>query len=225
MKKNENLTERMDGVLMCIPLSARLNVPLSQVASLLKNYPFLEQLKSGSELVYMTRSGAVTHTFHFGKTHILHKVHSENSPVYSIRESLLRLLGIISFLQDAYEVRPESLFPYLIAELSKPELTSIAKNVPESRNGNPEIILSKRIIELLLQVEKISRENSRLSSSRLRLISYLLLKESEGGSILAREFCEKYSLESSELSLVEKILSGFGFRLLLGNGKINLVKI
>ena len=224
MKRNQNEVEGRVGVMMCIPLSAKLNLPLSELASLLKNYPLLEQVQTGSELVYLAKSGGVSHTFHFGKTYILHKINSANSPIYSMRESLLRLLGMVTFLQEAYEVKPESIFPYLIAELSKPELNLLAKNLGQSRNGNPEIILSKRIIELLLQLGKISKENSELGSTRLRLLSYLLLKESERGSVLIKEFCEKYSLEVSELSSVEKTLSGLGFRLLLGGGKINLVK-
>ncbi|MDE1869796.1 MAG: hypothetical protein KGH71_02300 [Candidatus Micrarchaeota archaeon] len=225
MKKNNPANEMMLGVTMSIPLSAKLTLPLSKLALLLKEYPLLEQVKSGSELVYSTKSGGTTHAFHFGKTYIIQRVYCESSPVYSMRESLLRLIAIASFLQGAYEVRPESLFPYLIAELSKPELASFTRNPPPSRTGNPEVILAKRIMGLISEVERISQENSHLRSARIRLLSYLLLGESEKGIVIAKEFCEKYSLEVSEISTIEKNLSGFGFRLLMGGGKINLVKI
>ena len=214
-----------EGTMMCIPIAARLNVPLSELKAALKSYPFLEQLSCGSELVYLTVGNGTTHIFHFGREHILQKVYSTSSPVYSMRESLLRLLGMVSFLGDAYSLSPQSLFPYLLHELSKPELAQLPKSTAQDRNGNPELILSKRIVQLLAELEGVSREKLDLSSKNLRLIVHLLIKESERGSVIIKEFCGRYEFPQSKISLIEKELGHLGIRmLLLHEGRINLVK-
>ncbi|MDE1846163.1 MAG: hypothetical protein KGH53_02695 [Candidatus Micrarchaeota archaeon] len=204
---------------MSLPLQATLKVPTSKLVSLLKNYPLLKPLSYGTQPSYLAKTECADFVFEFGPKSIVEKIYSPLSPVYSMRQALLRLLSIISFLGDSYEVKPQSILPYLISELSRPEMNSILKSAPAPRNGNPEILLSKRIIELLSSLENSVSKNKRLNSRASSLIAHLLLRESEKGEIVLKDFFEKYSVDQSLLDGASKELFALGFRPVMQNGK------
>lgn len=219
----EKLSERR--ILMRLPVRARLKISIVELRNLLRKYPGLRQFSHGKRASYYFDATNELIVFHFLEDSIIYEIYSSSSPVYLLREALLRLFGVVIFLQDAYDLFPESIFPYVVSELSKQEINSIPKKVVGAKI-NSETILSKRIITLLDDVESLTTENTELKSRFSLLAAQLLIKESESGLISISEVSKKYSLKQDVFDSAKNLLGRFGYRAIhQGPDRLKLVNL
>ncbi len=162
---------------MRVPLSGRLNSKAA-LRKILLLYPALEQVSDGTDLRYVIKSETPNNYFHmaeFSNVGIAVETYSESSPLLLMRETLIRLLSLASFVKPCYEFRIESIFPYLIETLTRQNFEQYPINAAPERPGSmPEVVLSRRILSLKDELEKLKASNSANSGNVKRLAAALI---------------------------------------------------
>ncbi|MDE1804890.1 MAG: hypothetical protein KGH59_03870 [Candidatus Micrarchaeota archaeon] len=209
--------EEDSRLVMRIPISASLRPTIANLKKELSEHPALSLVSEGTELSYLSKRGAdgEFYLFRFGREYIVAERYSRLSPIYSLRESLLSLMGIISFLGDSYEVRLGSIFPYLIHALASQDLAvpgpKMDSRLPEKKS---DIILAKRIIGLHSELAEAKSEVSKRDSTACSLLAHLAVHDSSSGRIEMSEFARRYGASERLLKGMEANLSSMGYRLI-----------
>lgn len=208
-----------------LPIKAKLNVTRRALLDLLRSYPKLVPISYGKEIGYYVENNQEIFVFYFSDEYIIHEIYSPTSPVYHLRQSLLRLLGILLFLGSAYYVDLQNLSPYLISELSKKEIDSTNTSRIVNSDG-PYQILSKRIISLLNDLESLSAKLEKNQSSLINAIAILILKEPQNGTLSSKELSAKYFVDENLVVSSLEMLPKFGYKpVMYGAGRFSLVEI
>ena len=205
---------------MRIPLAARLIASKAEVKRALANYPNLSLVKEGQELRYFSNfEDDRFYAFRFSSESVVEEIYSVSSPIYLLKAAILRLLGLLCALDGMYDFRIESIFPYLILAINQE--TSIPKFLPELEQnpGNPEIILAKRILELLKERSEMGKESKALKFRADLLLSHLLLFESTTGKISEDEFSLRYRLGGGDIRRAIEASQSLGYKVLRYGGK------
>ena len=222
-------SKRADEFLcMRIPLRAKLKSNLNSLKSYLYPYPNLVLVSEGAELVYLAKIGGTDYClFKFGASYLVEEVYSKASPVYLMRESILRFIGILAFIDEKYDVEFRGLFPYLASELSNPIPKTIVNKITAQSNYRvTELLLARRVTHLQGQLDQSNSKIQQLKEQNSLFLSHLLIKEAELGDTGVDQFLKKYSVGVSDLNYLGPYLSKLGYRALgVGTGRINLVKI
>lgn len=215
-------------LLMRVPLRAKLTCSIRDVKEILENHPDLVLIKNSPELRYTTLEDEIDHfyTFEFGKEHIIAEVYSKESPIYLMREILLRLLSLLAILGDSYKVDIESIFPYIAIELSSNQISSYINNIEQPRKQNEsDIILAKRILELNNKNRALSEELEKYKNQTTVLLSYLIIQIGMQKSLDLKEIEKKYNVNKEHVDSAIICIQNFGYKTVnLGANKINVVK-
>ncbi|MDE1850236.1 MAG: hypothetical protein KGH54_00370 [Candidatus Micrarchaeota archaeon] len=195
---------------MKIPLRAELKGRFADLAEALGAYPNLQLCSKGTELKYAIDCGINLYLFTFGRSHIVEEVFSTDSPVYHLRDALLRMLSVMAYLGDLYAVRIESIFPYLIAALREKQM-EIQIPKAQSKPGS-DLILAKRIIELADLSEQQKRQNGLLEQQCARLLFHLVLSESAKGPFSKQSISKKYNADERSINRALALAPSFGYR-------------
>lgn len=208
-----------------LPIKARLKIARKALLDLLKSYPNLVPISYGKEISYYFDSKQAIFVFYFSDEYIIHEIYSSISPVYHLRESLLRLLGMLLFLGDAYQVDLQSLSPHLIFELSRKEIDSMRIDKLDN-STDPYQILSKRIIFLLNDIESISAKLEKTQGSLSNIVTILIKSEAQNGIFSSKEIAAKYSIDESLVLSSIDMLQKFGYKSIMhGEGRFSLVQL
>jgi len=209
--KQMQTEEGKDYISMKLPLRAELSGRLADLAEALDGYPNLHPYSKGTELKYAIDCGTNFYLFTFGKSHIVEEVYSIDSPVYHLRDALLRMLSVIAYLGDLYAVRIESIFPYLIAALRERQMEI---QVPKAKGKiGSDLILAKRIIGLANLSEQQKKHNDFLENQLARLLFHLILNDSTNGSFSKQSISKKYNVDERSINRALELAPSFGYRI------------
>lgn len=167
-----------------IEVKSRLSCKLSDLRKILNNYPGLIPISYGSIIKYklLDQNKEYFYTLEISRNSISVTINSGSSPVYYMQEALLRLLSVLSVLEEFCEVDIRSLYPYLINVFSSSKLDQFANRISgmiEVKEDNDvELVFAKRINSLLIEKEdsaqKLKEANVRFASllSRFIILKY-----------------------------------------------------
>lgn len=211
-----------------ITVNARVVTSIRKVRASLGAYPGLIEVGYGSGIKYLIdceREAGKFYLLSLSRSAIVFEVFSKVSPLYLMRESLLRLLSISAMLSEDYEFDMRSLFPYLIEVLACQEL----KGICEVRSGadancGGDIILARRITQLLKERRAFSSALDAASSKLARITAlFIICRYGHAGDV--NEIARDCGLTDEE---VERALGGMheiGYkRLPSRSGRFTLVR-
>ncbi|MDE1825700.1 MAG: hypothetical protein KGH61_01405 [Candidatus Micrarchaeota archaeon] len=210
-------TEPFNKGMLCmkIPLVARLIKSKAEIKLVLANYPNLSLVKEGKELQYLSNfDGYQFYSFKFSSESVVGEVYSTSSPVYLLKGTILRLLGILCALDGIYDFRIESIFPYIILAIGNGQSNQVVPPNHEEDLGNPDIILAKRILELLKERDKLGDESKKIKSRADLLLSHLIVSESKIGKIHEDELSLRCGLERGDLEEAIATSQSLGYKIL-----------
>ncbi|MDE1828425.1 MAG: hypothetical protein KGH65_04665 [Candidatus Micrarchaeota archaeon] len=197
---------------MKIPLRAELRGSIAELAETLAGYPNLHLYSKGTELKYAIDCGANFYLFTFGRSHIIGEVYSADSPLYHLRDALLRMLSVIAYLGDFYAVCIESIFPYLIAALRERQ-TEFQTPKAQGRLGS-DLILAKRIVGLTTLLDEQKRRNELLDQHGARLLFHLILSESAKGPFSKQSISKRYDADEVSINRALALAPSLGYRII-----------
>ncbi|MGC8479381.1 MAG: hypothetical protein ACP5M9_01800 [Candidatus Micrarchaeia archaeon] len=145
-----------------IQIPAECKVPLSDVKTHIFNHKALELVKDGQKLIYLIKSNSMGYYFslELSKSEISLITYADEFPIALYDESVYRLLLLIGYMSKIYTVKFESIYPYIIESFKKNNTAQNKFSEVKKQIDVPEIILSKRIIELNLSNKKTSSDLS-----------------------------------------------------------------
>ena len=160
-----------------ISLKARVKTSIPSVKSKMSCYPAIKLVATGTRLTYIIGDETQTDRFHMlelEKDRITITTNSTSSPTYFMKESLLRLMSVSIALSEDYEIDLHGLLPYLTYILSSSDIL-VHENRPSNFNREADIILSKRVIELLGERNRLEKYSNELKSRLISTVSTLIL--------------------------------------------------
>lgn len=160
-----------------IILDARLMSSMRSVRSRLSSYPAMRQVSTGTRLSYLIEgegNDEKFHTLELEAGRVILTTNSSSSPTYLMKDSLLKILSISMVLSEDYEIDLRGLLPYLTLVLSSSEML-LRDSGPANFNRNADILLSKRVIELINQKNVLEASAARLRSGLISSISALII--------------------------------------------------
>lgn len=213
-----------------IPVKAKLISSQTKLAKVLGSYLWLRQTREGSNLVYIfgEERKDCFYTVEFSKSLISLTIHSKSSPLYYSQEALLRILSLLSALEDIYEPDIRSLYPYLVNLVASVPFYQLSEKLSSRREGaesESDIMLAKRINVLLAENEDIKAkvEKSRLKL-RYLLSSFLLLKY--GNTINIETVAKDTNIDKEEIEEMLGEMKEFGYKgIKIGEGRFSLARI
>ena len=166
-----------------IILKASVKTNMLSIKSRMSVYPAIRQLATGTRLTYLIDGEEQTDRFHVLELEIDRitlTTNSASSPTYFLKESVLRLMSVSMILSEDYEIDLHGLMPYLIHVLSNSD-TLINEARPVNFNREADIILSRRVIALLDQRNRLESISGELKSKLISAISSLILCKYRNG--------------------------------------------
>ncbi len=204
-------------LLMRIPIKVRLMTRLHEVKNEMENYPNYKLGRIGTILKYQivgTKKAGIDYRVELGRSHIILEIGSVDSPLYEMRNSLNILIGTCAILKDHYEVDFGSLYPYLAYELNKEQVDYYDKQFQQFRKENySDIILARRINELLRKRNSLTNKVSALESDFGGLIAKILVFEGLHRTTSISEIGSKYSLSKEQVDSGIDCLTKNGYRI------------
>ncbi len=194
-----------------VVISGSSSATIYEIRKRLGIYPGFKLISSGTRLKYLINNAAEEkrriYTLEVDRSQIRLTLHSSVIEPELDVEPMLRLLNVSQILSDLYTFDISTVFPYIIAILSKDKLYYSKRSLKEPiRNGeNIEHVLAKRIIHLLIDKNTLQDELHSSSLVLQRLLSKLIVIEYEGKKISINEIAEKYGVEKR---LVEDAIRG-----------------
>ncbi len=209
-----------------IRLEARIKTSMPSVKSRISCYPAIKQVATGTRITYLIGYETQADRFHvleLEKDRITMTTNSTSSPTYFMKESVLRLMSVSIALSEDYEIDLRGLLPYLTYLLSNSDIL-IHENRASNFNRRADIILSKRVIELLGQRNRLEKYSNELKSRLISTVSTLMLCKYGNGfdhTAISRE------LGVTQETIAEAIneLRSRGYRFIsLRNGNLEIVR-
>ncbi len=148
-----------------------------RLEQLLELYPMLHCVGYGNELRYFIDEPDISSRFYiaeFCDKGIAIEIYSKSTPLMFLREGMLRMLSLASFVGTVYEFDIKSIFPYLIDILAKDKLEYYFKPTMHSESRGSEIVLSRRILNLLKENYTLKNNVASTEKTTTNLILMLL---------------------------------------------------
>lgn len=208
-----------------IILKAKLSTNIQAAKSRLSSYPLIKLLHEGRHPKYLiqTNNPDIFYIVMLKSDSISFTVYSTLSPLYLLKEHMLRVISISSILSDNYLIYANSIFPYLINLLSKQDLIKPEKRYNYSRDSD--ILLSKRIVNLLSSNKKLSDRLDSLNRNLTNVTSELILSRYDSDSNL-KQIALETGLDQIQVSEALKHIQQNGNKLIYnGKGNFNIVRI
>lgn len=208
-----------------IPLKGTMITNSISIKSRLSNYPNFKLLDHSKWPSYMIQieNSDIFYIIELKSDKILFSLYSKVSPLYSLKDMLLRLFSIASILSDDYSIQTNSIFPYLINVLSKQEI--IKDTAKYNYNRDPELILSRRVICLLSDNKNLKNTANKLEHELLKVTSDLILNKYSTNTNL-KQISSETGLNQQYISSILKLLQQKSNRLIYNkNGNFDIVRI
>jgi len=188
-----------------IALGGEARCSMAKVKERMAFYPHLKLISEGSELEYMLAESGEdadkkAYTIKISRSGITLYIYSNLSPEYFERESLLRLFSLAQLLSDLYVFDISSIFPNLLHFLYNTEehAIKVERIGPWDKERGVAVLLSKRVITLDNEVDKLSKElllyKDKVSDLLAEIIGF-------NGNIDKAELVKRYNLD---MQIVEK---------------------
>ena len=223
MDKNRN-----EYLFSRIQVDATLHSGIAQIKRVLDSHPGIDLIREGTSLFYTIRFNEGDDHFYsleLDKKCITLTVYSKQTPAFFIQEAMLRMLSFLQILSEIYEVKIESLYPYLIMTIAQQQIVML-EHVEKQNDGIlPDTILSKRIIGLLREnFDMKEKYNKMFASFRKILLRTVIL--SSRGSVTVEEIATELGVEEKEVFTALAGAKEAGYRVVhTGKDTFNLVKL
>jgi hypothetical protein len=208
-----------------IPLRCTLVTNISSAKEKISAYPHIKPLHGGKFARYLikTDNSDLFYTVELGNDVISFTTYSAISPLYSLKDSLLRLISITAILSEDYHVEANSLFPYLLTMLSK--LENDRPQNPQNHNRDPQLILSRRIVYLLGENKRLVAGINLTNQNLLSIASDLILSKYYSDSSI-KQICTDTGMDEHLAAKALKAIQENGNKLIYkANGNFNIVRI
>ena len=209
-----------------IMTKAKLLTNMSKISNTLELYPGLFKDKCDYGLRYTTLNDEKGARFviEATKESISIEISSNTSPLYFMKEGLLRLLSLIAILHDDYEVGIEGLYPYLTYVLMNVEPCKFTKNVTNVREDT-DIILAKRILKLIRKNEDYEKLLKTERNNFVKVLSKLI-EEKYTHKSRVEEISESIGVDVADVDeAVQKLIKDGYRKLPSGRDSFDLVRI
>ncbi|MFP3278531.1 MAG: hypothetical protein RXO43_03170 [Candidatus Micrarchaeota archaeon] len=188
-----------------ITLGGEAKCSMAKVKERMAFYPHLKLISEGSELEYMlVESGEdvnkKAYTLKLSRSGITLYIYSNLSTEYFERESLLRLFSLAQLLSDLYVFDISSIFPNLLHFLYNAEehAIKVERIGPWDKERGVAVLLSKKVIALANEVDKLSKElllyKDKVSDLLAEIIGF-------NGNVDKAELAKRYNLD---MQIIEK---------------------
>ncbi len=200
---------------------------MAAVRERLSCYPSLSAVRRGSALAYAIDDcgGERFYLVSFSRSGIALELYSRESPLYFMREALLRLLSLAAVLSGEYEFDVRTLFPYLIEALrpGAPEIPVRSLGLPRARVGG-ETILAGRISRLNRENARLALELNAARAAATRTTALFLISR-YGTSVEIGRAARESGLAVEAIEAAVRAMPELGYRALrLGAGRFSLVR-
>jgi len=217
------------GYLMSrIEVNSRVITDMDNVKKKLEVYPNLKRTRCGACLNYILGDEETRdhfYTIEINRTNAAIVIYAKITPVYFLQEALLRFLNIMQIVSKDYEIGVAGIYPYFVLALGGKQINQVEKEEGRSHTENSDILLAKRLIQLLNE-NKTLREAQRtvLNKSR-RLLQRLIVLESANSSSV-EEIVGRIGLNKEEVASALESMPEIGYRTIYVNSnRFNLVKM
>ncbi len=206
-----------------IPLKSTLLTSIESAKRHMSSYPS-SRLLPGRYPKYLIKQGdGPFYMVVLKEDEVLFTTYSDTSPLYFLRDTLLRLLSVMAMLSEDYSIKANGLFPYFIKSLSGQSPQKPLQRCSHDRV--PEFMLSKRIVCLLNENKALRLQANTLQQDLMRITSELILSKYSYNSSAAKIAMET-KLDASYVSKVLESLRQNGNRIMPSKGgNFNIVGI
>lgn len=155
-----------------IGAEAMLLTSTRSVEEKMSRYPGLAQTGRGTALRYVFDCGNGSfYSIELGRDRVSVCIHSPQSPLYLMRDALLRLLSVLQLLSDDYEVRAKALIPHVVAVLARQQIEHYASEIDAKGAGRALQVCGETDLALARRIRLLLKENAELSAARSSLSS------------------------------------------------------
>ena len=210
-----------------ITLEASLISNMHRLKSTLSFYPNIKPLSEGSVCSYIIDNGSMEDRFYIiniEKNRLTVTLNSKDSPFYFSNEFMLRILSIILVLSKDYKVDMNGLMPFLIQLLSRGRIAEVERKNVSIEATNANIILSRRIVELLKENMQIERRLKNIDSELIMAISRLIAQKQ--GIINLDSLSVEFGVSRESVSNAVAYMKSNGYRFIKSsNGNFEVMRI
>ena len=224
------LNKKENYIFSKVSIAGRPLSSLEEIKLSFSDHPGLSLMYSGESLRYSIKTQGFTDRYfilEICKENIYIIIYSATSPIFFLKEAVIKLLLILSFIKPNYSIELSDFYPFIMEILSKDTFnTAEFKKLTENTKitYGEDVVLSRRIIALLNENKKLNNEILFLRSTSLRLMtSAILLKYS--GKINFRIASKDLGMEEATFRKLLEETKSLGFTTLWHNkSEFTLVK-
>jgi hypothetical protein len=214
-------------MVMRIPIRARLNSNMSDLKKKLSDYPGMHIIRVGNTVRYILLSKHEDQLYFidFSKDSIILESRSRLTPIFSMRTALLKLISVLAITKEMYDARFEDVYPYIMIVLASHNLNSINDKCKADNSNISDIILAKRINELIYENDKITNELKMKNQKLALLVSKILISESQKNPISKKSIIEKYGISEELLKEAMAAAEFYGYKCIYEQNNFYMVNI
>ncbi len=206
-------------ILMRMPILARLKTSLREVDRTLTSYPHFKAIRRGTILKYALKLGSTVNSVYgieLSKEGIIFDIRSNESPLYDMRSALNISMGVCAILKNHYEVRLDSMYPYIAYEMNKAAIERHSSITTKDMKRNySDIILAKRINELRRRNAELELEISNTYDTLVDITSGILISEGLNRTAAFSDAFLKYGIDNKYLDAAISRVGSRGYKLTL----------
>ena len=226
--RNGAVDNKKECLFSRIGINATLTSNLAKVRERLKQYPNMKLERDGSYLLYLMQSDAVHDhffSFEFGKESMAITTYSKSTPVRFLQETVLRLLGMMQALSECYEIKLESLYPYLIMTVAGQRLDFVTPGEGGENVVLPDIVLSKRLIALMRENINLRDERDRTAKNFKRVVLKAVVSSSVHDHSI-ESIAARLGIDNKDVSSALDSAESAGYRVVItGRDTFDLVRV
>jgi hypothetical protein len=217
-------TRRQEHLSSTISITADLLSDMSKARAKLLCYPNIMALPGNkTEFVIKNNDSPEFYKVELKETKILFTTFSNISPLYSMKDSLLKMISIMEILSEDFTFYFDSIAPYFTNALKNHDL-KVSSSTRKSGNQT-EVILSKRVISLIKSNGSLLEEVKRVNDMLISVSSELILTRCTSGSNI-KAFERETGLSSTQISDVFDLLQVKGYKIIFSKrDEFSVVKI
>ena len=212
-----------------IPIKAKLAGRFTAAIEKLTLYPGLKCIRKGTVYEYLINDQGQNRQFtvSFSKNEVIMTICAMESPQYHMQDALLRMLGILAFMADHYEVQLKDMYPYLISTIGSHKLGYIFDKLEKvyGEKNDTDVILARRINSLISQNRILEYEISKMKAkATLVLSNYIVAKYSDKIDVIA--LVKETGFSDKEIMASIQQIENLGYKKLrLKDGSYSLLRI
>ncbi len=201
---------------------------LSTIEKAMEGYPSARAIRRGTSLLYSIEEDSDRcYEIELSQSYMRLGIFSESSPLYFMKDAMLKLLSICSFLQGKYSVDISSIFPYLIELLADGQIghyreVSAGIQYPQSDSY---IVLAKRINFLRAEKSALEAKLKSATAEADNLLEGILVSEAVKAPSSIDALSEKYKVSARSFSLALENLKKKGWKVINNGSLFTLVNI